>query len=347
MVTLSELKVGIIGVGKMGLLHAGIFNGLDISTLSAIAEKNKFLISALKQHLPRVKVYTDYEKMFKKEELDVAVVTTPVFLHKNMIENALDSNLNVFVEKPLALNGNECESILLNKTKQKTAVGYCRRFIETYGLIKKIIDESILGDVNAFQSQMFVEQVFQQETGWLYDPEKSGGGVLVDLGSHAIDMAQYFFGDIKAVQATGKSVYSDKVEDHVYLNYKFPNDLIGSLQVSWSMRNYRLPELKFNIQFEKGMATVTEKYVEIYSEIENDTLKQGWNTFYKQNLAKPIPLDIGGPEYTREDLDFLQCIKNDRESICNFQEASKTNFVIDATYKSINSEKSEKIKQGV
>ncbi|MFA0832418.1 MAG: Gfo/Idh/MocA family protein [Methanobacterium formicicum] len=344
---MSEFNVGVIGVGKMGLLHAGIFNGLEFSNLSAIAEKNKLLISVLKQHLPNVNIYSDYEKMFQKEDLDVAVVTTPVFLHKNMIDNALDYDLNVFVEKPLALNGNECESILHKKQNQKTAVGYCRRFMETYEFIKKIIDESILGDVCTFQSQMFVEQVFQQEKGWLYDPEKSGGGVLVDLGSHGINMAQYFFGDIEKVQAVGKSIFSDKVEDHVYLNYTFQTGLIGTLQVSWSIKNYRLPELKFNIQFEHGSATVTEKYVEIYSEIADNVLKQGWNTFYKQDISEPIPLNIGGPEYTREDLDFLKCIKNDKESICNFREASKTNFVIDSVYKSILTEKSEKIKQRV
>lgn len=340
------INVGVIGVGKMGLLHTGIFNGLEISQVSAIAEKNKLLVSALKSHLPKINVYTDYEKMFVKEDLDAVVITTPVFLHKGMIESAIDHDVNIFVEKPLCLNANESKSILGVKNDVKTLVGYCRRFIDTYKMVKGIIDQSTLGSVNFFQSQIFVEQVFQKEKGWFYDPTKSGGGVLMDLGSHAIDMAHFLFGDISSLQSIGKRIYSEAVEDYASLNFKFKNDILGSLQASWSMKNFRLPELKFNIQFDEGMATVTEKYVEIFSEVETEQLKKGWNTFYKQNLAHDIPLDIGGPEYTEEDLHFLESIRKDKDPVCNFNEAAKTNFVIECAYSSMNDGKTKKVTYG-
>jgi predicted dehydrogenase len=166
------INVGIIGLGKMGLLHAGIFNALENSKVTAIAEKNKFIVSALKNHIPKINMYTDYEKMFRKEDLDALVITTPVFLHKEMVFDAEDYGVNIFVEKPLAINGDECRSILNKKTDQKTSVGYCRRFLGTYQLVKKLIDESVLGPVNFFQSQIFVEQVFQKEKGWFYHLEK-------------------------------------------------------------------------------------------------------------------------------------------------------------------------------
>ena len=340
------INVGVIGLGKMGLLHTGIFNGIEISSVSAIAEKNKFLVSALKRHLPKINVFTDYEKMFSKEDLDAVAITTPVFLHKTMIEAAIDHDINIFVEKPLSLNANESKSILEKNIDLTTHVGYCRRFMNTYIMVKELIDQSLLGSVNFFQSQLFVEQVFGQEKGWFYDPTKSGGGVLMDLGSHAIDMAHFFFGDISSLQSIGKSIYSEFVEDYASLNFRFKNGILGSLQTSWSMKNYRLPELKFNIQFEEGLVTVTEKYVEIYSEVETEQLKLGWNIFYKQNLAHDIPLDIGGSEYTAEDIHFLECIKEDKESICNFNEAAKTNFVIDCAYSSMKDEKIKKVTYG-
>lgn len=341
------INIGIIGLGKMGLLHAGIFNALENSKVTAIAEKNKLIVSALKNHLPKINMHTDYEKMLRKEDLDALVITTPVFLHKEMVFDAEDYGVNIFVEKPLAINGDECRSILEKKNNQTTAVGFCRRFIETYRLVKKLIDESTLGPVNFFQSQIFVEQVLQKEKGWFYDPAKSGGGVLMDLGSHALDLCHYFFGEINTVRAVGKEIYSESVEDYASLVMKFRNGVLGSLQASWSMRNYRLPETKFNIQFEEGMVTVTEKYVEIYSDVENDFLNRGWNTFYKQNLTKDVPLDIGGTEYTAEDQHFLDCINNDCDSLCNFKEASKTNFVIDHSYSSIQDGKTKKVEYGV
>jgi predicted dehydrogenase len=346
-IKVNKLKVGVIGAGKMGLLHAGIFNSLEKSTFSAVSEKNGLVVSALKQYLPKANVYSDYEEMLEKEHLDIAVITTPVFLHRIMIERAMDHNLHIFVEKPLSLNSNECQSILRRKNEYKTLVGYCRRFTETYNLAKKIIDSAIIGKINYFQSQLFIGQVFNQGKGWQYDPDKSGGGVLIDLGSHAIDMFHYLFGDIYSVHGIGMPVFSENVEDYVSVNFKFKNDLFGSVQLSWSVKNYRLPELKIYMHFEKGVVTVTEKYVEAYSEVETDLLKKGWNTFYKQDLIRDIPIDIGGAEYTIEDLHLLNCIKEDKETLCNFQEAAKTNFVIDAIYSSINSDDVKKVKYGV
>ena len=264
-----------------------------------------------------------------------------------MVEDAIDHNLNIFVEKPLAISSDECRSLLNKKNKQKTLVGYCRRFIGTYNYVKKIIDEKILGNVVSFQSQLFVEQVLNKEKGWQYDPAKSGGGALMDLGSHAIDLIHYFFGEIDSASGIGKTIYSKNVEDYVSANFKLANKIVGSLQLSWSMRNYRLPELKFNIQLEDGMIIVTEKYVEIYSEVENEMIKKGWNTFYKQTLTGEVPLDIGGPEYTLEDLHLLNCIKEDKNTLCDFKEAAKTNYVIDSIYSAIKKENVQKIKYGV
>lgn len=332
----------------MGLLHAGIFSGLDISSLISVAEKNKLMNSILDRYLPQVNVYTDYEKMFKKEELDAVVVTTPVFLHKPMIEDAIDNGLHIFVEKPLAINGDECDSILSKRKKGIiTSVGYCRRFIETYRFIKDVIEKKLMGNVNSFQSQIFVEQVFRKENGWLYDPKMSGGGVLMDLGSHVIDLFHFLYGNIKSIQASSQKIYSEKVEDFASINFRFYNNILGSLQASWSMRGYRLPELKINIQFDEGTASVTEKYVEIYSEIESESLKEGWNTFYKQDLIKDVPLDIGGPEYTMEDLHFLDCILNGEESICNFNESSKANYALESAYSSIKDGGMKKVGYGV
>jgi predicted dehydrogenase len=343
---MEVLKVGVIGAGKMGLLHSGIFNGLEQTELSSISEKDKLLSSIFKRYMPKTKIYNDYEKMFKNENLDIVVITTPVFLHKSMIEDAIDQGINIFVEKPLALNAEESKSILNKNNKHKTSVGYCKRFMETYNFVKELLDDSVMGNVNFFQSQLFVEQVFKKEKGWQYDPAKSGGGVLVDLGSHAIDILHYLFGDIKSVNGVSKKIFSDTVEDYVSANLHFKNEIRGSLQLSWSMRNYRLPELKINIQLDKGSIIVTDKYVEIYSEINSEPIKKGWNTFYKQNLARGVPLNIGGPEYTFEDLHLINCIKEGKEPICNFKEAAKTNFVIDSIYSSIKNSNVQTVRYG-
>ncbi|MBP8624045.1 MAG: Gfo/Idh/MocA family oxidoreductase [Methanothrix sp.] len=340
---MEKLKVGVIGAGKMGLLHSGIFNSLDNSMLKSVSDKDRFITNAIKSYLPGVAVHQDYEDMINKEDLDIVVITTPVFLHRRMIEDSMNQGLTIFVEKPLALSGLECQSILNKNYNKPTLVGYCRRFMETYNLAKKIIDSEELGKVNYFTSHMYVSQIFRQGKGWLYNPKMSGGGALIDLGSHAIDLFHYLFGDISTIHAFAKTVFNKEVEDYLSANLLFEDRALGSLQVSWSIRNYRLPELKIDIHLENGVITVTEKYITIYSEINDGLIKKGWTTYYKQELKKDVPMNIAGPEYTLEDLHLLDCILNSKKTICDFNEAAKTNFVIDRIYSSIENESIEKM----
>jgi len=344
---MEKLNVGVVGLGKMGLLHAGILNQLEPSTLVAAAEKDKLTRNLLQAYVPQTTVYSDYEEMFKREELDIAVVTTPVFLHKPVIESALDANCHLLVEKPLALNGDECRALLRGDVKNQTQVGYNRRFLETFKMAKRILDASLLGEFNFFQAQMFETQVLRREQGWRFDRSKSGGGVIVDLGAHVIDMLHYLAGHLVAVQGVARSVYSENVEDYASINLRFADGLTGSLELSWSVRHYRLPEMKIGMQFDKGTVTVTEKYIEIYSEVDNAPLQRGWRTLHLQNLTTGVPIDLGGPEYTVEDAELLACIRTGEEPLCNFHEAAKTNFVLDAIYDSINTGETQNVHYGV
>jgi predicted dehydrogenase len=344
---MDKLRVAVIGAGKMGLLHAGIFNSLENSTLTAISEKDDMVIRFGKKYLPKVHFYEDYEKMFNNENIDIVAITTPVFLHHTMIEKAIDNDLNIFVEKPLSINGKECRSILSRKYKRKSQVGYARRYMATYVLARKILSESILGKVNYFDSKIFVGIVFAPGKGWMYDPMKSGGGALIDLGSHAIDMVHYLFGEIASVHANARNVFNKDVEDYISMNLTLLNKIFGSLQVSWSIKNYRVPELKIDIYCDYGKISVTEKYIEIFSDIQHNSIKKGWNIFYRQDITPEVAVNLGGWEFTLEDQNLVDAIINDTVPLCDFHEAAKASFVIDSAYTSIKCNSVEKVEYGV
>jgi predicted dehydrogenase len=337
------VKVGIVGLGKMGLLHAGIFNQLAPRSFVAAAEKDKLTRNLVKAYMPSVNVYDDYEKMFEREQLDIAAITTPVFLHQPVADSALKNDCNVFVEKPLALNGEECRALLRAGANKKTQVGYNRRFLETFKMAKHILDDSVLGEPKFVQSQMFETQVLRREGGWRFDPSKSGGGVIIDLGAHVIDMLHYLIGPLARVHGSAQSVYSDNVEDFASIALQFADGLTGSLELSWSVRHYRLPEMRLVMQFDEGTIAVTEKYIEIYSEADDGSLKKGWSTFHLQNLTAGVPIDLGGPEYTAEDAQLLNSIEDGGAPSCSFKEAAKANFVMDAIYHSINTGETTKV----
>jgi len=344
---MDKLQVAVIGAGKMGLLHAGIFNTLENSRLIAISEKDEMIIRVGKKYLPKVNFYNDYEKMFDAESIDIVAITTPAFLHYSMIQKAIDNNLNIFVEKPLSINGKECRSILARNYKGKSQVGYCRRFMGTYSFVKEILSKTLLGKVNYFDSRIFVGWVFAPGKGWMYDPSKSGGGALIDLGSHAIDMLHFLFGEISSVQANARNVFNKDVEDYVSLNLALLHNIFGSLQISWSIKNFRMPELKIDIYCDQGKITVTEKYVEIFSDVQHNSIKKGWNIFYKQDITPEVAVNLAGPEYTLEDQQLVDAIINDTIPLCNFHEAAKASFVVDSAYTSIHCGSVEKVFYGV
>ena len=257
------------------------------------------------------------------------------------------NDCHVFVEKPLALDGDECRSLLHVGGNVKTQVGYNRRFLETFKMAKRIVDNSSLGELKFFQSQMFETQVLRKEQGWRFDPSKSGGGVIIDLGAHVIDLLHYLVGPLSSVQGMARSIYSDHVSDYASINMQFVDGPLGSLELSWAVRHYRLPEMKIAMQFDNGTITATEKYIEIYAEADSDGLKRGWTTLYLQDLTAGVPINLGGHEYTAEDVQLLECIRNDEEPLCNFREAAKTNFAIDAVYDSINTGEMQTIRYEV
>lgn len=334
---LLSLNVGVVGAGKMGLLHAGLFNSATHSRLASIAENNPLLCRAIRSMLPHVRVYDDYNDMMEDRTLDVIVVCTPVYLHKVIVESALERHKHVLVEKPLAMNSVECQAILERLQDQKTMVAYCRRFMPTYQYLKRMIDSRELGPPFSYAAHLYVSQVFEKLRGWQYEVSRSGGGVMMDLGCHAIDLLHYLFGDLVSVKSKGFSLYSKAVEDFVSSDLESPDNLKGHLDVSWSVKGFRLPELKIAVNFENGFIVATEKYIDITSKVDGRQVSRGRILRSKQELSVRVPIDIAGPEYTLEDMHFLDCILSDREPMCDFYDAAKVNAVIDAIYSSMSS----------
>jgi len=102
----SPLRVGVVGMGKMGLIHAGIFNTLDGSKLVAICDSNSTLLHLVGQIVPRVNIHTDFSDMITKNELNLVVIATPVYLHKPMIRTAATLNSRSILR--ILLPGDDC-----------------------------------------------------------------------------------------------------------------------------------------------------------------------------------------------------------------------------------------------
>jgi predicted dehydrogenase len=321
----------------MGFLHAAIFNKLDGCRLAAICDTQSHVLKFIKNGRDDIKIFTDYRTMLDTTDIDVVVITTPVFLHEPMAALALRSGRHVMIEKPMAKTVEECSTLIGISNSRKCLVGYCRRYMPTYGKARELVSSEELGEVISFRCHYLLTHLEKVSNGWQYNPEKSGGGALMDLGCHAIDMIHYVLGPIDSVSCKVQRVISETVEDIARLDLTMRTGQKGDLVVSWIEPGYRLPELLLEISCERGIIRVAEKYLETIS-LDGCTV-----TKYKQTFHDQIPFNIGGKEYTAEDMDLIRSINNNTDTGCNMRAGSMPNFVIESAYASARSGQEKKV----
>jgi predicted dehydrogenase len=248
----------------------------------------------------------------------------------------IKNNVNFFVEKPLAGNLEECKQLCSNLkgTDLVHAVGYSKRFLDTFVKGKELLDSNMLGELVYVKSSMYVSQLFSSGKGWRYKKTESNGGVLLEFASHLVDLLLWYFGSIKYVATMVKSYYSKEVEDFAHSAIEFETGLKGYLDTSWSIRNHRLPEIMIEIHGTNGMMILNDDFVRVKLDETDGNFPAGDTTIYKQALSSGTLIDIAGPEYTKEDIHVVDCARTKKQTMINSFDASRAQSVIDSMYSS-------------
>jgi len=329
------MKVGVIGLGKMGILHSSILNTLKDVQIVAVAEKEKILTKYLKKAIPNINVYKDYKKMFDKEDFDLVYITTPVASHLPIAQACVDKEINFFVEKPLTKNLEEAKIICskLKKSNVIHSVGYNVRFVETFSHVKSLLNQNILGEISSINSSIYVSNIFSKPSGWRFKKNLSGGGVILELGCHLIDLLLWYFGPITEVSGKTKSVYSE-VEDFANAKFEFSNKIHGEMDTSWSKEGYSIPEMNIEILGKNGKLRVNQDFIEINLKNPEPPFKQPKTKIYKQEIEHGVPFDVAGLDYTKEDIHVIDSVRKKSKTLIDAFEASLTQSVIQAIYDS-------------
>jgi predicted dehydrogenase len=325
----TAIKVGVVGLGKMGLLHAAIVNSLPDASVTSVCEKDVFLSAVAKAILPKgIAVYRDVRKMTTEEKPDAVFVTTPIDTHVTIINDLLktESDLNVFVEKPLAVSREQAR-IACEAAKGSGGVhmvGFQKRFSPVFQkaleLLKKTVDPPIF-----FRAYCLSSDVLREGRAWR--SKKGSGGVLLDSASHLLDILLWFFGEPTSVTAVKKHVYSREVEDYVHAIFSFESGLLGHVDACWSASNYRLPEFFLEIHGNNGMLTVTDDFVK-FAPGKQTGGNRGAQVYHRQSFPTSVPFLLTDPEYTLEDLAFVDAVRTRSTPETNFVEAAKVNALI-------------------
>jgi predicted dehydrogenase len=328
------IRIGVAGLGKMGILHTAIYNTLPGSRITAAAEPSRLKREALSTFNSSIRVFAEPQKMLESGEIDALVIATPVAMHVPLAIASTQHGTPFFVEKPLAVTTVQAEELVtaLQKNPILHMVGYMTRFVDSFEKGREIITSGCLGQLQRVTGTIYVSQLFRRGRGWRYDRKVSGGGCLHTQGSHLLDLLTWYFGPVTRVNAEALSVYSAEVEDFAHLMLEFRSGLRAWVDSSWSVRFRRTVETTIEVLGENGSLTVTDDKVQLFLDEAAGGWPPGQRVLTAVNLYRGVPLDIAGPQYTREALSFLAALKTGTSPQPDVQQALHVQRIVDAAY---------------
>lgn len=191
----------------------------------------------------RVPAWTDLDRALDESEADAVYIATPVFLHAPQTIAALRAGRHVICEKPMALNYAEASAMRQAAAESGRTLGiaYYRRMYAKVARARQLIDQGVIGRP-VFAEATAHDHYNPAGTGraWLIDRAKSAGGPLPDIGSHRIDLMNYFFGDPQRVSAhLSTLVQPFEVEDNATVMIEYASGVRAVIDVRWHARPVR------------------------------------------------------------------------------------------------------------
>src|SRR6202161_1531855 len=159
----ANIRCGVIGFGKMGMLHASIANVIEGSQLAAICEPNRTVRNGFETVVPNLPAYQNYEDMLDAVPLDAVFICTPPSSHIQIATACVRKGCHVFIEKPLSLTAEAAKPLveLLKQTGRIGMVGYMMRYADTFSRAREIVRHGVLGRVLACRSATKVSQIYK------------------------------------------------------------------------------------------------------------------------------------------------------------------------------------------
>ena len=189
------LRVGIVGLG-MGSSHIPKFNQHDYAEVVALCDTDPQRLQERGTEYAIEALFTDYKSMLEQAELDIVTIATPNFLHKPFTIQALAHGAHVLCEKPMAMNAQEARDMnaAAQKAGKRIMINFAFRFDPASWCLKQQIDGGLLGDIYSGRSRWMRRDGMPGFGGWFGQKDKSGGGPLIDLGVHRLDLALWYMG---------------------------------------------------------------------------------------------------------------------------------------------------------
>ena len=234
------IRLGFVGTGWIGRNRMDAMLATGVAEAVAICEPNAEASRDARDAAPTAVPVESLDGLLSVG-LDGLVIATPSALHADQCIAALDAGVAVFCQKPLGRNAQEVGAVLEAASRADRLLGVDLSYRHTAAMeaIRDRIRAGELGKV--FAADLVFHNAYGPQSGWFWDPRLSGGGCLIDLGVHLVDLALWLFDfpDVQEVRSTllrdGRAVPPDEVEDYAIAELVLANGVTVRLACSWNL----------------------------------------------------------------------------------------------------------------
>jgi len=326
----KKVGIGIIGLGWAGCEHLKHLAADPRVTAVAVCDVNEARAREVAAQYNVPGVYTEVKDIVNDPAVDAVAIGTPNFAHAPAAIEALNAGVHVICEKPPALNAAEAKAAAAAAKKNNCVLMYalCMRYGADAHYVRGLVDKGELGEVY-YGKCAYVRRsgIPIGAGGWFIDKSRSGGGALIDIGVHALDVTWYMMGSPKPVAVSGaafrkfeKAVpkkYTFDVDDASFGFVKFDNGAVLYIEATWAIH---LPgESYFAIAGTKA------------------GVKLNPLTVFKDDKGTAVdiaPHPPGRDGFDEEDKHFIDCILKKKTPISSAEEGVQLMQMLDAIYES-------------
>jgi predicted dehydrogenase len=247
---MDKVKLGIIGLGYVGKIHMRHSLKLPNVNLVAVSDLSRKALKEAKNAGIR-QTFTNYEQLLKEPNIDAVIISLPTHLHLQCSKQAAEANKHIFLEKPIATNLKEAKKIVTNahKNSVKLMIGYPLRFDKAFQELKTKMESGTLGDIEIAHANYISSGPFFHRAEshapipvpeWWFNKELTGGGALIDSGSHIINLLRWYFGEITNIKSHLGHRFNLDLEDSAICFTKFQSGTTAIITVGWFLQGYQL-----------------------------------------------------------------------------------------------------------
>ncbi|WP_261304974.1 Gfo/Idh/MocA family protein [Paenibacillus andongensis] len=340
-----KIKIGVIGAGNIGNVHINEFLKLpDECEITTITDTYLPLAESRAQEHGIGNVAKSPEELIESMEVDAVIIATPNQFHAPLAIQAIEAGKHVLLEKPMGLNPESARYILevSNKSDNILMVAHQRRWQSIPLQIREQVERGELGRIYTAKAGWFRRKGIPGWGTWFTRMDQAGGGPLIDIGVHMLDLALYLMGNPKPVTVFG-STYAEfgpqkkgigkwgkpnwdgvfDVEDLATALIKMEDGSTLSLDVSWAAH----------------LDTDNQPFIHLMGTEGGASYRGPHGKLFTEKFDRPIDLDLYTPENDEGDRirmcrHFLSCIREGKEPICSALSGFTNNLVLDAIYES-------------